>query len=287
MNQHPQDDNIFPEFEKQVKRYSIKTPPPPISCGRTYVRVSKLSEWFQGKVQTQRGLTSRARCLLDYAYRNHEHAPITTHKVFEGEHRCQIVFSILLRIGCGDLIHHFRSHQIYDSSLPIYLYSLKETLSKMIRQHKLQFNLESLAVEFDREQWSWCPAKFERDEYYEFHRNRIIPILEKEEITSSTENGPRQKGGTATLWQIAVLEEFVHPSLRDVLQSSKYDDEDDQMGPVRPTLYYLTLFDHSFRRLCDMCNPLSTARSYIAQEASLCMKKAVFANVMYSGIALL
>lgn len=88
-------------------------------------------------------------------------------------------------------------------------------------------NSDTLAAAFDKEQWAYCPAIFKNDEYLDFHTNRIIPIFSKEQINT--------KGGTATLWQIEVLEEFVHESLRKVLETSVYDDEEDQMGKVRST----------------------------------------------------
>jgi hypothetical protein len=192
-----------------------------------------LIDWFKEKAPLNVE-TTNARCLLDFAYRNwNEQNPYAPHmptsKLIDRERCCIVVFSILLKIGHGDLIHHFRSYDIYDSTLPIPLYVLKETLLRMIKYHQLRIDPDALAKEFDNEQWQFCPAKLENDEEHDFPKNRIIPIYKKEKI-----NG---KGGTATLWQIEVLEEFVHPSLREVVKTSRYENEEDQMGPVSHPIY--------------------------------------------------
>jgi hypothetical protein len=150
---------------------------------------------------------------------------MTTQILLDGAQCCVAVFSILLQIGWGDLIHLFRSHEIFDSSLPVVLFTLKDIFREMIRYLQLedQISPDALAEDFNNQQWSFCPAIFREGEF-DFVQNRIIPIFSKEKINT--------KGGTATLWQIEVLEEFVHESLRKIFEESAYDDEDDQMGKV-------------------------------------------------------
>jgi hypothetical protein len=232
-NEH---DLAIEDFRNRLDEYTIHTPKPPVGCGRSYVRVSKLTEWLRSEVVLQGHHTTQASRLLEYAYHNwhgHGHAQSTNKaKLFNGENRCIIVFCILLKLGWGDLIHLFRSQQKLDKHLPIDLLGLKTTFAQIAKRPDLPRPLtkpqaDDLAAAFDKEQWQFCPAKFDLDEYPDFHKNRIIPIYRKEKIN--------MKGGTATLWQIEVLEEFVGDNLKEVVKTALYNDDKDPLGPVSRT----------------------------------------------------
>jgi hypothetical protein len=83
---------------------------------------------------------------------------------------------------------------------------------------------EKLAVDFNREQWRFCPAKFELEMGRNFGKDRVLPFFIKEPINF--------KGGTASLWQIEVLEEFVGLKLRKTVRSSRYNSRKDSLGYV-------------------------------------------------------
>ena len=188
------------------------------TCGRSYVLVAKLTKWLRSKV----GYTIRASRLLQAAYRDRAKPglPITAEQLIPGEHYCcLIVFSILLKIGAGQLVHTFQRAEIVDGALPIDLRSLK------IKLAAVDSNIaEELISKFDEMQWRFCAVKFDLDISRDYVKNRIIPICRKERINS--------KGGTAQLWQIEVQEEFVGHKLREVALSSRYDDPKDDFGYV-------------------------------------------------------
>ena len=237
------------EFMSKLAECTINTPEPPIACGRSYVRISKLVDWLQSEdtVLFRNYKTTRATILLGYAYHNWKgHLPMSREKLFDGEYRCIIVFSILLKLGWGHLIHLFRNHQLVDSKLPIYdLVHLKQTLVMMKEQSELPddvpANPDEIAEAFDMAQYRFKPAVFQLEEFPTYNRKWIIPIHTKEKIN--------EKGGTATLWQIEVLAEFVDDKLKDVVESSLYNNEEDTLGPVSYTCilkihYPLTLDLH-------------------------------------------
>jgi hypothetical protein len=80
-----------------------------------------------------------------------------------------------------------------------------------------------IANRFDRAQWQFCPAKFEKGDDIDYiNENRIIPICKKKAINN--------KGGTAVLWHVAVQEEFLGKKLREAVPSSRFVDS--EFGPV-------------------------------------------------------
>mgnify|MGYP001581328653 FL=1 len=85
-------------------------------------------------------------------------------------------------------------------------------------------NADELVDGFDKLQWKFCPAIFEMGMGREFQENEILPFCKKEKIN--------EKGATAELWQIEIPEEFVGPKLRAVVKDGKYDDPNDDLGPV-------------------------------------------------------
>jgi hypothetical protein len=223
-----QPNDAIKDFEIELRKCTIKTPDPPLACGRSYVRVSKLITWLGSEAGLRGYHTTQATRLVEYAYTNWRGAarPITREKLFDGENRCILVFCILLKLGWGDLVHVFRRVESVDKHLPIPLSTL-QGIFHQIRAEDLRRappNLDQLAADFDREQWQFCPAKFDLEDCPDFHRNRIIPILKKAKIND--------KGGTATLWQVEVLQEFVGKKLQEVVQTSLYNIDEDHYGPV-------------------------------------------------------
>lgn len=229
----PSDEPAMMDFRNELAHCTLYTPKPPIACGRPYVRVSRLAAWFSSPGRREDGSnTTQARRLLDYAYRHwREYGrtdPMPTQKLFDPSMGCICIFSILLEMDRGCLVHFFRRQQKFDHNLPIHVQDLNQIFYAMLkpaREHDIHFDPKVLAREFDDLQWRFCPAKFELGEEQIFLHQQVIPIIEKSKLSES--------GGTAVLWQIAVLEEFVADNLKAVVEKSRYQEPDDQ-GYVRP-----------------------------------------------------
>jgi len=144
---------------------------------------------------------------------------------------CIKIFSILLKMGWGCLVHLFRSQQKCDHNLPIDIHNLNrifQTILKKLSSRQIYFDPGALADEFDELQSQFCPAKFELEEESSFDQKQIIPIVKKSILSN--------KGGTAVLWQIEVLQEFVTDKLAAAVPQSQYDPQDG-LGPVSCILH--------------------------------------------------
>jgi len=179
-------------------------------CGRQYVLVDSLTRWLKGGSPT-----THADKLLAAVYQSRKDPgdPIPSEKL-KG---CLLVFSILLVLGRGDLIHAFRRVQIDDRHLPISLQTLQTRISKMELCRKDE---DELSAKFNETQWRFCPVKFDLDMDRECVPDEIMPICRKKNVND--------KGGTSGVWIIEVYDEFVATELRSVVPHSKYQLSDEQ-----------------------------------------------------------
>ncbi|KAL8941905.1 MAG: hypothetical protein Q9216_001978 [Gyalolechia sp. 2 TL-2023] len=99
---------------------------------------------------------------------------------------------------------------ILDKHLPISHQQLRTKLTAAGIQ-----DADQVAETFDKEQWAFCPAKFELHSGQTYTEHKILPIYRKEEINT--------KGGTAKVYQIDVKEEFVGDSLRQAVAFSRHN----------------------------------------------------------------
>lgn len=96
------------------------------------------------------------------------------------------LFSILLELGQGNLIHRFYEQDFVDSKLLIDLNKLKTLYNSWGVP-----DADSCAEKFNKEQWRFCPAKLRYANSRDFFPSHRIPITKKEDIN--------KKGGTAAL----------------------------------------------------------------------------------------
>ncbi|KAH0565999.1 hypothetical protein GP486_000610 [Trichoglossum hirsutum] len=204
-------DAAIRDFRVMLRSCTVKS-----VCGRRYVLVSRLTDWMNssqdsGKTQVER--------LLAAAYCNREQPALSVPEehISSGDSCCLRVFSILLELGRGQLLDRFHRANIVDQKLPVDLVKLKENLRDQLGQMGTA-QVDSLAVAFDQKQWAYCAHKFELHSGHDFNKNKIIPICIKEEINT--------KGGTATIWQVAVQEEFVGPQLRAAVADARFYEQD-------------------------------------------------------------
>jgi hypothetical protein len=212
-------DPAIAEFKDMLKKCTLQA-----VCGREYVLVEKLTKWLRSKRPGSH--TTYANRLLQAVYRSKsKHAPappIPIEILCHHKGGCLLVFSILLELGRGELAHCFQRQGIIDQNLPIDLHTLRTELGR-IKTKELP-DLETLADKFDRMQWRFSPTQLSLYMDREFPEKRIIPIHRKKKINC--------KGGTAEVWQILVLEEFVSDDLRQVVESSGFSDGRDELGYV-------------------------------------------------------
>ncbi|KAL8820291.1 MAG: hypothetical protein Q9223_001457 [Gallowayella weberi] len=197
-------DSSMREFKAKVDACTMKA-----VCDRSYVLVAELAQWLRSNVHPDKPTTQVGR-LVTAAYRETDILPLSTDNLMAKDSCCLIIFSILLLLGKGKLIHKFQRHNVLDKHLPIPLQQL---------QVKLQTahipDAERLAADFDEKQWRFCPAKFGLDYGQEYNEHTILPICKKEKIN--------EKGGTAQMWQIEVKEEFVGQKLKKAVSFSRYN----------------------------------------------------------------
>ena len=203
------------DFKATMQRFTEEA-----ACGRRYVLVTKLKEWLRSKVRPDSNLT-HVGCLLRGAYHGRSKKqpglPVDLEQ-FQSDDNCRLVmFSILLELDRGALVDRFQRQNIVDAQLPINLQSLQEKLETLHIS-----DAEELAAKFNDLQWRFCAAKLDLNMSWDHKREMTIPIHNKEKINS--------KGGTATLWQIEVREEFVSDRLRQAVLSSRYGDPPDAVS---------------------------------------------------------
>ncbi|KAI9767404.1 MAG: hypothetical protein M1839_004508 [Geoglossum umbratile] len=220
-------EDVINEFKIKLGEYKVKA-----VCGRHYILVGELKEWLRSK----QGSDSRIELLLGAAYRDSTGPgfPITSEKVSE---TCLLVFSILLELDLGNLIHRFSRANITDARIPLSLLTLRERL-KANAVGLTDDDAERIAQRFNELQWAFCPVRFELDMAINSEKSFIIPVCKKDEIG---------KGGTARVWMIMVRAEFVGDKLKALVPDSGFDD------PTHGPCYQFALktFEEGNKRFFD------------------------------------
>jgi hypothetical protein len=123
----------------------------------------------------------------------------TMESIFDGDDCCVLVFSILLMRDCGRFVFLFQSAGITDKCLgePIYdQLKLRETLKK----HEIQ-NFDWIIEQFNLNKKAFCPVGLTFGMDRHFHSGLILPFCDLRKVN--------EKGGTASVFQVAVQKEFV------------------------------------------------------------------------------
>jgi hypothetical protein len=203
------------DFRETVRACEMKA-----ICGRTFIRVEQLKAWVSGQMGR----------LLEAAYQTgsqtHPALPISERNICSSHNCASLIFCILLEMGAGSVIHYFYRLGLYDSRLgDLDSGSLQQTLKHSDLGSKEGIDIEEFAKDFAKRQWRYCPVKFEFEDMKDCKPQQIIPIHKKEAIND--------KGFTASVWQVEVLEEFIGPPMRKVIATSRYTDVGDGLGQVR------------------------------------------------------
>jgi hypothetical protein len=216
---HPVQDPVIVDFKNMLRRCTLQA-----VCGRQYVLVEKLTKWLKGKRPGHP--TSQAFHLLQAVYRSRNldspAPPISIERLCHPKTPSLLVFSILLHLDRGALVDCFARQGIIDARLPIDLLYLRKKL-EALKSKELPDPVE-LADKFDRIQWRFYAPKLEFDMDSDYVENAILPINKWRRIND--------KGGTAEVFQIEVLEEFVGDELKEVVKSSGFNNPSDGLGYV-------------------------------------------------------
>lgn len=195
---------LMADFRAQIKECEIHA-----YCKRPFLRVEKLRKWLKAHVGS----------LLEATYQqwHSPELPITAEELCE-KHSGLLLFSILLELGRGKYVHVFGPKEV-TNNLPIAVETLEHALRATPESDIPKADKESLCKDFNRIQWRYCPPKLRLRWGADYEANHVVPILRKEPINT--------KGGTAKVWQIEVLEDFIEQDLALIVSESKFDRKDD------------------------------------------------------------
>jgi len=192
------------EFLEKLKELTLAA-----VCGRRFILIKSLIKWFREHPDKVANLANKA-----YANTSHLGLPIQPKSILHSD--CLLlVFSLLLELGYGKLIHSFK-RRIDDgeSFSSIDNKRANEILVEAVRQSELAAtDQEGLATLFERRKWRYRPALLEYDHQRDWDHEVILPLLTMESINT--------KGGTASLWFIDVPVEFVNDMLNAVVAPFK------------------------------------------------------------------
>jgi len=219
---------FYNEFDEQLQKCTLNTHHE--ACGRSYVRTHKMEAWWRGSALLRQEVTTQAARMLRYSYRSAKIETLLKPDVddilAEGDRSFARILSILCELRLVKVIHQFRNKNLRDRDLPIEQSKLLDRFREMADAGLiLVTDCEHLAHSFYQKQWKYCAEIIGADEFRDYDHDSIIPIHHKEVITD--------KGGTAKLWRIVVLKEFVHENLQN--EAREYvplGSKDDGQGPV-------------------------------------------------------
>ncbi|KIW02926.1 uncharacterized protein PV09_05972 [Verruconis gallopava] len=223
---------LDPSFEKQLEAHTLRT----YGDGEEYVRIYSLTKWLR-TTAPETGLTPLFR-ILQNVYRGRGINYDTVIKPDKEWKRVDIVFCILLKIGQPQFVTKFQHAGIVDRELPM---SRADMVDKLYKQKvadikKMSDNdINILAAEFYKLQWMFKPHVFCIDDP-NLDYKAVLPIRSKQALGRETNGRAKEKkGGTAHVYRITVLEEFVDKEIRDSLHESCYYDDtsDEELGPVK------------------------------------------------------
>jgi hypothetical protein len=205
----------FHDFEQSLERFTVT---PTHEGGRPFVLVYSLVNWWRSLWYGHR--VTQAERLHHAVYGKSEGTfdPISSSQLSKG---CLRVFSILLHLDRGGLVHRFQRSGIEDSRLPM---SNLEELHTIIKAMGLRdADAKNLAQQFHEKQWEFCPIDLDIDMSRHFDKEYIMPICQKQKINDN--------GGSATgIYLIEVQAEFVSADLKK--SASKYNSKKDNFGYV-------------------------------------------------------
>jgi hypothetical protein len=199
-------DNRMELFQQKLKSLTKQA-----ACGRSFVFVEELKKWLLDLDY------NRVGDLLNEAYAGHAllPAPNISEHISIGSDCSLLVFSILLSIRQGHLIHIFIRKDIVDRNLRTEQ-AAEAHIRKFLEREHIQDAAE-VARKFAQTKWSFCAPVFDLRMGHDYGTEVVLPIHKMRSMSD--------KGGTANLWEISVPEEFISEKLRKAVADSRYWDK--------------------------------------------------------------
>lgn len=179
------------------------------NCRRrpSFYRTTLLEQWMLRKEQHDGEKTNMERLLdemkeikVSFATRQH---------LIEGPRRCVLTLSILITQYHEKLIYLFQAAGIVDEDLEVSVRK-REKLTEALRKRKYNGKeIDEIIRGFERKRWAFSPVHFDLEMDETFTENLVLPFCSRSEV-----NG---KGGTASVSQVLVQEEFVSNEMKEHL----------------------------------------------------------------------
>ncbi|KAI1775401.1 hypothetical protein F4818DRAFT_48219 [Hypoxylon cercidicola] len=188
-------------------------------CGREYYRTNDILKWMRSTdPNKQTSNTSRLLVEAHEAHRTTLKIP-TSDEIDNQDSCCLKIFAILLELGCGHLIHAFQRYRIDDKNLPDLPNT--EPLERDLMSKGHISNAKDFWERFQEKMWLYpCTlVNHMTSAFLDPGRGRwIMPFCKRQRVN--------HKGGTASVWEVAVQESLVPLGLAVRVSRSVYEDND-------------------------------------------------------------
>lgn len=207
----PKRGSYVAELKEKVTQLTLRA-----ACQREFVLVESLKKWLCESNEDGTGPT-RVISILEEVFGKEE----AQYESTEGMKKHLLLLVLLIQLEQPRLLRIFRRKNITDRSL------FQATLSAVeVNKHISSGNISdsqkeknaAFAEEFDRERWRFCPMVFETTADEQEADERIVPIIEKEQISKGS--------GFSTIWAVTMPKEFIAEAIAEEIQHSEFQHGD-------------------------------------------------------------
>ncbi|OAP62701.1 hypothetical protein AYL99_01928 [Fonsecaea erecta] len=188
-------------------------------CGRHYIKTNEVLRWMTS-VKAEHKATNLNR-LHDEVWRSRPNSTFkpSAENFSSGVDCAIIVFSVLLAIDYGHLLDLFVEANITDASVHTASAEYHYKILKQYLERAEVPNADTVVESFKERKWSFCPVVLKRRMHGDFPRRCVFPYYKRQPV-----NG---KGGTAEVFQVLVPAECIEQDLREFLQGSRIEYQDE------------------------------------------------------------
>ncbi|KAK2765346.1 hypothetical protein FQN54_008192 [Arachnomyces sp. PD_36] len=190
--------------------------PPRCTCKNYFMRMDKIVEWMEQRQDGEdvTNLDGLLRELKDKIKSLNTYDPFSSSDhLLKGDNRCVTVFAILLELGHGELIYTFKFMNVIDKLLELAPNSNLTELRRDLIQRNIP-NASKIIDEFQDAKWAYYSPSLKLSMERNIDSKSVLPFCRRERV-----NG---KGGTASVFEVRVKEEFISdPGLAKALSKSR------------------------------------------------------------------